>query len=168
MLGGAGMKAILEKKGILYKLNKFFVSKVAGVIVEGEIQALTFSQLISRTNIHVVPNFAEDFLFVSEREVNEKFLRQNPLKVLFLSNMIFGKGHIELADAYLSLSEELKSKLQITFVGGFQSENHQSDFFKKIEPEKGLIYHGKFVSGESKRALYCESHIFSLPNILSL
>ncbi len=157
------MKSILEKKGILYKLNKFFVSRVRGVIVEGEIQAETFYQLIPRSKIHVVPNFAEDFLFVSEDEVREKFLSQNPLKILFLSNMIFGKGHIELAEAYLGLPEEMKSKLQITFVGGFQSESHQNDFFKKIEGERGLIYYGKFVSGEKKRALYCNSHIFSLP-----
>lgn len=163
MLGGAGMKSILEKQGILYRLNKFFVSRMKGVIVEGKAQAITFSQLIEKEKIHIIPNFAEDFLFVSEEEVAAKFVVREPIKILFLSNLIFGKGHHELADAYLSLDDEAKQKIKIVFVGGFQSEDYQKDFFKKIEGQHNLVYYGKFVSGEAKKALYMDSHIFCLP-----
>lgn len=163
MLGGAGMNTILEKKGVLYTLNKFFVSRVRGVIVEGKNQERTFSQLIGNEKIHVVPNFAEDFLFVSEQEVIGKFEEKEPLKILFLSNLIFGKGYNELADAFLSLDDSIKQKIQIHFVGGFQSDDHRNAFFKKIEGQKGLIYYGKFASGEKKKALYMDSHIFCLP-----
>jgi len=109
MLGGAGMRSILEKKGILCKLNKFFISRVRGVIVEGESQAFTFSKLINRDKIHIVPNFAEDFLFLNENDVRNKFTNIYPLKILFLSNLLFGKGHNELVDAYLSLNDEIKN-----------------------------------------------------------
>jgi len=47
MLGGAGMKNILDKKGIQYRLNKFFISRLGGILVEGQVQSDTFSGLLS-------------------------------------------------------------------------------------------------------------------------
>lgn len=163
MLGGAGMKSILEKKGILYRLNKFFISKMRGVIVEGQAQANTFSQLINSERINIVPNFAEDFLFVSEDEVRHKFADTEPVQILFLSNLLYGKGHNELADAYIALSDEFKKKIKVVFVGGFESDGHRRLFFDKIFNYENLTYYGNFVSGNDKRALYCQSHIFCLP-----
>lgn len=163
MLGGAGMKRILAKQGILFRLNKFFINRMRGVIVEGQAQADTFSQLISRDRIHVVPNFAEDFLFVNEDEVRKKFTDTEPLQILFLSNLLYGKGHNELADAYLALNEEIKRKVKIVFVGGFESDGHKSAFFEKIANNENLTYYGNFVSGNDKRVLYCKSHVFCLP-----
>lgn len=163
MLGGAGMKSMLEKRGLQYKLNKFFISRLKGVIVEGKTRASTFSGLISINKIHIVPNFAEDFLFVSEKEIRDKFSNIYPLRILFLSNLLFGKGHNELADAYLSLKDEIKEKVRIVFVGGFESDNQKKEFLRKVNEQKGLVYHGNFVSGDKKKALYCESHIFCLP-----
>ena len=110
MLGGAGMKRMIDKRGVQYKLNKFFISRLAGVIVEGEQQALTFSKVIKRDRIFVVNNFAEDFLFINKEEVKKKFENKNPLKILFLSNLLYGKGHNELAEAYIGLSVENKKK----------------------------------------------------------
>ena len=163
MLGGAGMKSILERKGVLFKLNKFFISKMRGVIVEGQAQANTFAQLINSERIHIVPNFAEDFLLVSEDEVRHKFTDTNPLQILFLSNLLYGKGHNELADAYIALSDEIKKRVKIVFVGGFESDEYKKLFFNKITNYENLIYYGNFVSGNDKRALYCQSHIFCLP-----
>lgn len=163
MLGGAGMKSILEKRGIQYRLNKFFVSRLGGIIVEGQVQADTFSELLPHEKIHVVNNFAEDFLFVSEEEITEKFTNMYPLKILFLSNLLYGKGHNELVDAYLGLTDVMKEKVKIIFVGGFEADKHKKEFFKRIDGHKGLFYYGKFVSGNEKKALYCESHIFCLP-----
>jgi glycosyltransferase involved in cell wall biosynthesis len=157
------MKSIMERHRLLCKLNKFFVSRVRGVVVEGQAQAATFAQLIAKDRIHVVPNFAEDFLFVNDTEIERKFQVLEPLRVLFLSNLIFGKGHLELVEAYISLPPEIKQKLSITFVGGFQSDSLQTEFHKLIAPEEGLVYYGRFVAGEPKRAMYCDSHIFALP-----
>lgn len=163
MLGGAGMKSILENHRFLRYLNKFFISRVKGVVVEGHAQQATFEKLTSHERIHIVPNFAEDFLFVDESIVRGKFDEVLPIKVLYLSNLIFGKGYEELADAYLGLSSEMKDKMQLTFVGGFQSPAHEMAFLNKIKNEKGIIYYGKFVAGEQKKALYLKSHVFCLP-----
>ncbi len=163
MLGGAGMKRIIDKRGFQYKLNKFFISRLAGVIVEGEQQANTFSNVIKRDRIFVVNNFSEDFLFISKEDVKKKFDNVNPFKILFLSNLLYGKGHNELAEAYLGLSVENKKKIIITYIGGFESEKSKQIFLQKIKGESGLEYRGKFVSGIEKKECYCNSHIFSLP-----
>jgi len=163
MLGGAGMKRIIDGGGIMYRINKFFISRVKGVFVEASAQRETFRKVIEDHKIHIVPNFAEDFLFVSEDQIRSKFAVTSPLRILFLSNTIYGKGHLELMEAYLQLPQAVKDKIEITFVGGFQSDELKDQFLKKIEPEKGLIYYGKFAGGEEKLALYNRSHLFALP-----
>lgn len=163
MLGGAGMKRILEKKGLQYKINSFFLSRLGNIIVEGKTQSDMFAKLVPQEKIHIVSNFAEDFLFVSENEIKDKFTNINPLRILFLSNLLFGKGYKELVDAYLGLNDELKEKVSIVFIGGFETDKNKSDFLKMIEGHKGLIYHGLFVSGDEKKSFYFQSHIFCLP-----
>lgn len=163
MLGGAGMMEILSKRGWQKKLNSYFMKKMAGVIVEGPVNFNTFKKVFSEEKIHIVPNFAEDFLFVSDEEINTKFSNLEPIQLLFLSNLISGKGYEELADAYLNLSPVEKSKLHITFVGGFENVESEEGFLSKIKNISGIQYLGKFIDGHEKRALYCKSHIFCLP-----
>ena len=163
MLGGAGMKKILEKRNLFSRINKLFLKKLKGVIVEGKVQFQTFSNLIASEKIHIVPNFSQDYLFSSESEVLSKFSEINKINILYLSNLIYGKGFEELADAYITLPEHIKDKFTLTFVGGFQSIKHQELFFKKIEKISGISYKGKFINGNEKRNLYLKSHIFCLP-----
>ena len=163
MLGGAGMKRILESRGIQFRLNNYFINRLGGIIVEGNTQFKMFSKIISPEAIHVVPNFAEDFLFVSESEIEEKFYCVNPITILYLSNLIYGKGYVELVDAYLGLSDNQKEKIRIVFVGGFESDNFKSDFLQKINGSEGLEYLGLFISGNEKKKLYLKSHVFCLP-----
>lgn len=163
MLGGAGMKRIIEKNGLQHRVNKFFVSRVGAVVVEGPTQAATFAKLTISSRIHVVPNFAEDFLFIDEDEIRRKFLTLSPLRILFLSNLIYGKGYVELAEAYAALDARVRDNVRIVFVGGFESEGHKNDFLRRVEQYSGISYRGKFVSGQEKKALYAESHIFCLP-----
>lgn len=163
MLGGAGMKEILTKSGWQKKANANIMKKLAGVIVEGQVNYNMFKAVMPEEKIHIVPNFAEDFLFVSDEEIKHKFSNTDPLELLYLSNLIPGKGYNELADAYLLLNEEEKSKLKISFVGGFESLESEHEFMQKIKDEKGIKYLGKFVDGKEKRNLYCKSHVFCLP-----
>jgi glycosyltransferase involved in cell wall biosynthesis len=163
MLGGAGMRTIFERRGVLFHINKYFISGLQGVIVEGESQARLFSTVISRERIYVVPNFAEDFLFVSANDIYRKFEDTSKIQILFLSNLLTGKGHVELVDAYANLSDEIRNRVNVVFVGGFESDHHKVAFLKKIECYKNISYYGKFVTGVEKRDLYGASHIFCLP-----
>ncbi len=163
MLGGAGMKNILSGNGLQKRLNQYFIKKIAGVIVEGPINYETFSSAISTDKIHIVPNFAEDFLFAEDAEIKSKFQHIEEINILYLSNLIPGKGYKELIDAYINLDSELKSRIKLTFVGGFESEQSKKIFLNKINPFKNVKYLGKFIDGEDKRKLYLDSHIFCLP-----
>ena len=122
MLGGAGMKKILSANSLQKKINKFFINKLGGVLVEGPINFEMFSNVINEDKIHIVPNFAEDFLFVSDEEIIKKFSEINKLEVLYLSNLIHGKGYLELLEAYLVLSDDLRADINLTFVGGFEND----------------------------------------------
>jgi glycosyltransferase involved in cell wall biosynthesis len=163
LLGGAGIQRILAGNGLQYRLNRFFISRLRGVIVEGRTQAATFSPLVARDRIHIVPNFAEDFLFVSEDDIRRKFTGRGTINVLFLSNMLFGKGHNELVDAYLSLARETRDRVRIVFVGGFDSHKARNEFLQKVDGHAALVYKGEFVSGTEKKALYNDTHVFCLP-----
>ncbi|GAA3982749.1 hypothetical protein GCM10022246_38410 [Pedobacter ginsengiterrae] len=163
MLGGAGMTEILQGKGLFSYLNRQIISRIGGVIVEGEINFITFSKVISKEKVHIIPNFADDFLFVSDREITKKFETTDPVQILYLSNLIPGKGYDELASAYIALDARFKAKVFINFVGGFESLQSEKEFLTKIAPHKGLNYLGKFIDGAEKRKLYCTSHVFCLP-----
>jgi glycosyltransferase involved in cell wall biosynthesis len=163
LLGGAGIKRILERRGLQYRLNRFFISRMRGVIVEGRMQAATFSTVIARDRIHIQNNFAEDFLFFTEREIREKFTGVETVNVLFLSNLYGGKGHNELVGGYLGMPRELRDRFRIAFVGGFESPRLREEFLRKIEGDAGLSYLGTFISGSEKRALYGRSQVFCLP-----
>lgn len=163
MLGGAGMKKILSRSGLMQRINAGFMKKLAGVIVEGPVNFEIFKQVIPVEKIHIVPNFAEDFLFVSDEEIHKKFEDTSVIKLLYLSNLIPGKGYEELADAFITLPAELRTKIKLSFVGGFESDNSQEAFLQKIKPYKEIEYLGKFIDGEEKRQLYCKTHVFCLP-----
>lgn len=163
MLGGAGMKKILEGKGFWKKINSFFINDIAGVIVEGSVNFEVFSKVISKKKIHIIPNFAEDFLFVNDEEIKAKFSDIQSIQILYLSNLIPGKGYVELADAYIELEEAFKKQVNILYVGGFESQESENEFLAKIKTHNGLNYIGKFIDGEKKRELYCQSQVFCLP-----
>lgn len=163
MLGGAGMKEILSKTGWQKNMNANFMKKLAGVFVEGPANFETFKKVLPESKIHIVPNFAEDFLFVDDHEIKRKFSDLQRIKILFLSNLIPGKGYDELVDAYLSLNPTEQKQLEISFVGGFEDKESENNFLNKITDNEGLQYLGKFIDGTEKRKLYCESHVFCLP-----
>ncbi len=164
MLGGAGMKKILENNGPIKWINYFFIKNVSGIIVEGPVNFHIFSKILPKEKIHIVPNFAEDFLFVSDNEIKEKFHNASKLQILYLSNLIQGKGYVELAEAYFQLDEEYKKQLNIVFVGGFETNRSKTEFLNKIKNQSGLVYLGNFIDGDLKRKLYCNSHLFCLPS----
>lgn len=163
MLGGAGMAKILNSTGLTSFLNRYIISRLGGVIVEGELNFLMFKNIISDRKIHIIPNFADDYLFVNDEEIYRKFSDNKRIQILYLSNLIPGKGYIELANAYIELSQEYKDKIVINFVGGFESFETKCSFLSKIEQYEGLNYLGSFIDGAEKRALYCKSHVFCLP-----
>ena len=148
MLGGAGMKEILSGTGLQFIANKFFIREIGGVIVEGPVNYEVFAKVINRDRIHVVPNFAEEYLFINDRELELKFQSTSTINILFLSNLITGKGHIELLEAYTNLNTDLRDRINLSFVGGFESEKLKKHFIQKLDKNQKTKYLGSFIDGE--------------------
>lgn len=161
--GGMGMRNILsDDKSWIYKINRFFVIRLGAVIILGKSQFEIYSNIVPQKKLHIVPNFAEDYLFLNDKEIIEKFAKLHTIKFLFLSNFLEGKGFDELVSAFLALNEKQKSMIEIDFAGNFESEGKKYAFQKKIAPFRQLKYHG-FVSGEQKKMMFERAHVFCLP-----
>lgn len=161
--GGAGMRELLKPGNRWMRaMNGFFLRRIGAVIVLGKRHVDMFDGLVAPEQIHIVPNFAEDALFLDEPAIRSKFDRASPLKLLFLSNLLPGKGHVELVEAFRSLDPADRVRLQVDFAGGFQSEEQRADFLRSIGDLPQLRYHG-MVRGERKLALFHDAHLFCLP-----
>jgi glycosyltransferase involved in cell wall biosynthesis len=162
MFGGANMDHLLsDKYPLIFSCNKRYLKRLAGVFVEGYKQKETFARVIDRSKIHVVFNFAENHLFINESSLREKFSKLDPLRILFLSNMLYGKGHFELIEAINLLPDEFKKMIRVDFAG--KLVDSKKVFLEKLEACKGFaIYHGS-VSGRSKQDLFQNAHVFCMP-----
>jgi glycosyltransferase involved in cell wall biosynthesis len=160
--GGGIRKLIFDRYRILYHLNKFFLKRIGGAVVLGKSLKSIFESMVPPDRIFVVPNFAEDYLFLDKKNIKKKFLKVNPLRILFLSNLIPGKGYEELINAYMTSKDDVKKIIRIDFAGGFESEDDKKKFLYKIKDIAELHYHG-IVSDEKKKELFSNSHLFCLP-----
>ncbi len=161
--GGAGMRVLLlHNTGLLNRINKFFISKLAAVIILGQRHYDIYSGLLPDSKIFIVPNFAEDYLFSSELEITKKFKDTSVIRLLFMSNLIEGKGYLELLEAFSELPKNLKGRFTIDFAGGFESETDKNAFITHISHERQVRYHGT-LNGEDKKKLFQSSHVFCLP-----
>lgn len=160
--GGGIKKIIFDKHRFLYKINIIFLKRIGGAIVLGESLTNIFSGIIPNEKIHIVKNFAEDNLFIDKINLEKKFFTIDKIKILFLSNLIPGKGYIELIDAFFALDPEIQSQFEIHFAGGFENDDKKENFLKIVDAHTNLFYHG-VVQGEKKQNLFFNAHIFCLP-----
>jgi len=161
--GGAGMADIMGGRRPLQRwLNAVFVKRLGAVIVLGRTHTAIYRGIVSDARLHTVPNFAVDDLFATMEQVQAKFLRPDPLRLLFLSNLLPGKGHDELVTAFFALPDEARHSLELDFAGGFESEAQKSDFLRRIDGAANIRYHGT-VTGDRKKQLFHRAHVFCLP-----
>lgn len=160
--GGSGFINIINSNNWLSYLNKLLIKRVGGAIVLGERHINNFSSCLPEDRIHIVPNFAEDYLFVTKDEITAKFADITPIRLLFLSNLLPGKGHNELLEAYCALEPEKRRLFTIDFAGGFESDKDKQSFLDRISNYEQIRYHG-VVHGAVKKKLFARAHVFCLP-----
>ncbi len=163
MLGGAGMDMLLNKNKIYSLLNGFFMRKMNAVVVEGARGKSIFKKYFPQDKIKIIHNFADDYLHCTSDEVVMKFKDNKVLNILYLSNLLHGKGYIELFEGYVKLPLPIREQMTLTFVGGFQDIHSEQVFLNLIANEPGIKYLGRFIDGLEKKELYLKSHIFCLP-----
>jgi glycosyltransferase involved in cell wall biosynthesis len=135
---------------------------MGGAIVLGERHVEIYSNVLPDEKIFRVANFAEDSLFTDRRSIDRKFSAMMPLRLLFLSNLIPGKGYEELVDAFLSLDAHDRSAVVLDLAGSFESDSQKQAFLQRISGISQIQYHGP-VRGDLRRALYHGAHVFCLP-----
>lgn len=160
--GGSIKRLLWDQHRVLWRLNRIFLRRLGGAIISGRSHLEIFDGLIADAKVHIVPNFAEDYLFRSEHEIRAKFASTRPLRVLFISNFIEKKGFNELAEAYTRLSRPLQESIRIDFAGKFESKAAEQTFVEKIAGREHIRYHGLVNEAEKKR-LFSEAHVFGLP-----
>jgi glycosyltransferase involved in cell wall biosynthesis len=159
--GGTIKRQLWDRNAFLYTINKFFIRRMGGAIISGNSHLPIFANILPAEKIHIVPNFAQDYLFVNEKDISEKF-SGNTLKILYMSNLIPKKGYSDLAHAFFAMPEDLKRRVRVDFAGAFESEEAKEAFLNKIRGEERITYHG-IVGGDEKRSLFSAAHIFCLP-----
>lgn len=161
--GGAGMRDLMsDRHRLLKRVNAVFLRRLGGVIVLGERHLSMFEPYVDQARLVVVPNFALNELFVEERDILAKFANVEPLRVLFLSNLIAGKGWIELLAAYEQLSPSMRESIELDFAGAIAEDDERGHFLERLDRLPRARYHGA-VRGDTKASLLAEAHVFCLP-----
>ncbi|WP_306534121.1 glycosyltransferase family 4 protein [Geobacter sp.] len=163
--GGSLKKVLFNRSRMIRGLNAFFIRRLFGAVILGRSHLDIFEGMLERGRIHIVPNFADEALFLAEEEVPRKFSSFAPLRILFMSNLISGKGYDLLLEAYLGLDASLRQKLTLDFAGGFEAEADKQRFLDRIHFEEGVNYHG-VVGDDQKLELLHKAHLFCLPTSL--
>jgi glycosyltransferase involved in cell wall biosynthesis len=143
-------------------LNSIFIRRMAGVIISGPSHNAIFESMIDNSRIHVIPNFAQDPLFVNEPLLDKKFSDLSILRLLYISGMTAGKGYLHLLEAYQNLDDDIKKIVHIDFAGKFSDESERIEFIRRIGGVTGITYHG-LVDDAMKQSLFANAHIFCLP-----
>ena len=163
MLGGAGMTEIINKNNFISSINKYFQKRAKAIVVEGNQNFELFTKYINPDKVHILPNFVDEYVFTDTQSIQNKFKSIEKINLLYLSNLLPGKGYWELANAFIEIDEKLRSNFNLSFVGGFPNTVSEREFLELIAPYKNITYLGKFIDGEAKKELYAKSHIFCLP-----
>lgn len=160
--GGSIGRELFDVRPVIKWLNARALRRVRGVILSGPSHLPIVEGMTPRNHVHLIPNFADDALFVDPATINAKFADTAVLRVLYMSGMTPMKGYDMLASAYLLLPREVQARLQISFAGKFESPELQQRFEAKIADAPGLTYHG-LVDQAEKGRLFANAHVFCLP-----
>ncbi|MDP3302323.1 MAG: glycosyltransferase family 4 protein, partial [Sulfuricurvum sp.] len=144
-------------------LTRFFLENINLIILSPMLEN-DFKQVQTYKSISYLPNGVEDTLNNERFEtlIAARYAQQEPLNILYLSNMIKSKGYFHV----LKLANQTKNHpIHYHFAGGWQNDTDEKEYFEYIQHnalENTVTFHG-FVNGEQKRALFECAHLFIFP-----
>lgn len=161
--GGAGMLRIMRgPTGLLRRANAFFLTRLHSVVVLGNRLRCVYEGVLPPDKVRVVPNFAESAYQASQEAIDAKFQNPSPLRVLYLSNMIYEKGYSLLYEAVKAIETDRPGSILLSYAGGFGTDQERRAFVRSIASNPFVSYHG-VVKGHAKRELLEEAHVLALP-----
>lgn len=167
-LHGAGMRDFIEKLPRFYRPIVFEMYKQIDIsIVLLESMRHEFHQYWPAMDVRVIPNF-----YSSEFDTVQNEDRHAVTKIVYLSNIIYSKGILDLLDAFSSLSLEYDN-IELIIAGDFMGdefysrEEIQEMFSSRLKDLPNARFIG-VVSGEAKVKLLAQTDIFVLPTFYSM
>lgn len=151
-------------KGVKKKLFKYLLKKTSKGIVLSESLTGNMSPFISEDKIYVLYNFVEDYLFVEENAIKNKFKNNKP-RIIFLSNLMVEKGIFELLDA-LKILESKGFEYEAKIAGHIDANNKD-----RIQPYFDELKHTEYcgvVRGYDKKDLLLWGNTFVLPTFYAM
>lgn len=167
MLGG-DMVYHFHNKGVKTRQHKPFdnwlykkVFRSADVILLSEHLYADVEKYVPRERVYICPNGIPDELSVKSKK--DDSLKQQPVRLLFLSNLIESKGVYILLEACKILKEKGLG-FECIYVGGEGdvSTSELNQRIAELDLEGKVIYVGKKYN-EEKEQVFRESDIFILP-----
>ncbi|WP_298827205.1 glycosyltransferase family 4 protein [uncultured Planococcus sp.] len=145
----------IAQKFIVNALRKIDV----GIVLGGKL-APNYRGHVKR--VEVVSNgIPADFILKSEVGQGKE---KGVISLLYLSNLMFEKGYVELIKATTALIQE-GHNLRLDLVGGIQNESEFQEVKRYIaanEMDQRIQYHG-LKQGEEKKRFFLESDMMALP-----
>jgi glycosyltransferase involved in cell wall biosynthesis len=163
--GGSLKKLLFDRHPWLQRINAFFLRRVGAVVILGESHREIFAGVVSPDRIRIVANSVPASDLQTEEGIQSKFAESGPLRFLFLGNLIEGKGHNDLLDAFAGLSEPIRNNVQLDFAGAFETDSDRRQFLTRLQDIPNVRYHG-VVQGSEKKALLSTAHVLCLPTTL--
>lgn len=129
----------------------------AGIVLSRSLR-FNFEELLPHEAIHAVGNFAGQACFDIQRTTPSAFSKENPLKLVFLSNLIPEKGAFVAMDAVTALRAE-GLPIELDLAG---AADPSIEPLVRARLGEGIRWHG-VVSGEAKTALLASCNVLTLP-----
>jgi glycosyltransferase involved in cell wall biosynthesis len=161
--GGSGFAKILKAQPRRV-LNRWFLKRTKCLIVEGAFAANIFSQYCPGIRINVVSNYAPSEY--RRRDVLPRVAQcavEGEFRVVFLGNMIEGKGWRDLVLGYFLLPLDIRRRTVVHFIGSYNNVDAGVEVSKFATESNGrLVFHGPLV-GVEKEEILIHAHVLCLP-----
>jgi glycosyltransferase involved in cell wall biosynthesis len=176
-LHGGGYRDFYKSQPKFYQLIlKTVLAKATNIIVLAEPLREQFAFVPdAESKIKVVPNGVPGNLELNPSKRKSLPERGQPLRLLYLSNLIVSKGYLDLIEACNLLKKSGFSDFVCDFCGafvqtihdkhGYSNEQLERAFLKRIKElrlDKNAFFHGT-VEGKDKEEFLKQAHIFVLP-----
>jgi glycosyltransferase involved in cell wall biosynthesis len=175
-LHGGNYNQFYEEQSTVYKkaIKKFLLDFDKTIVLSANLKPMFDFQPLMRHRIITVPNGVGEINPKMMSKSIAQYGKDNPLKLLYLSNLIESKGYLVFLDALKTL-KEAGVFFEANFCGLFRAENDQSsyespehaeaDFYNRINSYQlnGCVHYLGLVRGQAKDELLANAHFFVLP-----
>jgi glycosyltransferase involved in cell wall biosynthesis len=175
-LHGGNYNQFYEEQSPVFKrtIKKFLLDFDKTIVLSSNLKPMFDFQPLMRHRIITVLNGVGEVNHLTKAKSIQDYSKENPLQLLYLSNLIESKGYLVFLDALNQLKQN-GIFFEAKFCGLFRAENDQSsyespehaeaDFLMRIEAYQlvDCVKYIGLVRGKEKEDLLKKAHFFVLP-----